>query len=267
MRLYERLGVSLESDIALPSRLELLDVALEGGRAVDVSKGSLIGCREQVALAQYLLEDQAEARAHAEALVSHVDDYLFCPWRYGYATTRAVIDKTTETGTRVLNVTLDDAACRREFMWMSYFRAGLVWALWLGQDVDVLTLAKYPADDAADEARGGGDFGPPEKAYFILLSDLILGRNGPTADAAVIEKGRRKKTKLLLAALEALRCRDAALFTAALTKCIRHHVANELPNRGLDNKLAIDASILSHVGRRMGVTAKVEPPLADHLIR
>jgi hypothetical protein len=77
MRLYERLGVSLESDIALPSRLELLDVALEGGRAVDVSKGSLIGCREQVALAQYLLEDQAEARAHAEALVSHVDDYLF----------------------------------------------------------------------------------------------------------------------------------------------------------------------------------------------
>jgi hypothetical protein len=80
-----------------------------------------------------------------------------------------VIDKTTETGTRVLNVTLDDAACRREFMWMSYFRAGLVWALWLGQDVDLLTLAKYPADDAADEARGGGDFGPPEKAYFTAV--------------------------------------------------------------------------------------------------
>src|SRR5688572_1209836 len=215
MRLYERLGVSLDGDIALDARLMLLENRLADDPKTDpiIARSLDINDREPAVLACYLLERNAAAKEHAGLLIEQVVDYLFGDWRNTYASTEGVPDASSPTGTRSVRVTRNAAECRRQLTWMRAFRAGLLWALCLGREESVRRIASYPADDVYGEDFGG-DFGPRHKSYYILLSALVLNPGRPPAGRHVeqVERAGRKKPKLLLAALREAQRRDAGAF-------------------------------------------------------
>lgn len=270
MLLYERLGVSLADHIALDARLKVLSTSLELDKNPYLAKGLQIDARDQVALAHYLLEDPSETERHAEALVEQVKDFLFGEWRNRYTTTHGVMDATSPLGTRPLTVTYDAAECRRRLTWMRGFRAGLLWALYLGREADVKRIASYPAEDVYDE-NFGGDFRPPYKSCYALLSSVLLDADRPLDQNHIdqVERGSKEKPKLLLAALRQISARDASGFDKALAKCVRHHVKCELSSgqRSLDTKLDLDGSTLAHVARTVGLSVTPGNGLRDHLVR
>jgi hypothetical protein len=268
MKLCERLHLDPNDDIALDNVLRLLDDDSEGIDA-GMTRQLRIMSREMVVLAYYVLEDNTSAIEHGTVLVELVLDYLFGAWRDAYTRRFGVRDKQAPGGVRTVTETLGREGCRREVGWMKELRSGLLWALSLGNQDAVARLAEYPGEDLWEEAVIHDDFGPSDKAYYILLAQLLRGDEVTKSwegQAAIIRRDRKKKPKLLLGALDRIVHRDGTGFQQALSECLRQHVKRELPHRGLENKLALDPTILHHTALRMGMKVDVPEKYRDHLI-
>ncbi len=219
---------------------------------------STIMLREHVALAYFIMGDNASSRANGERLIGDVNDYLFGSWRDHYTVKRSVRDEATPRGWKQVDLVLGRDGCRRELEWMGQFRAGLLWSFCLNRPDEVLRMADYPSEDCTDESGLECGRGAVDKCYYLVLSDVIRGRPDPLDPirVGVIERGRRKRPKLLLAALRRILQRDPEGFLAALAACISHHRKEDLPRAGLANKLALDATILYHVGATLGLPVR-----------
>jgi hypothetical protein len=275
MKLYERLGIDLQEDITLESRLLMLALA-DSPEPVDQASAEFLiyqelarATRHQVALAYYLLEDHQSAWEHATAAVAQVEGYLFGGWRDCFADECAVPDAEAPDGCRRERVLLGRAGCRRLLPWMAMWHTGLVWALSLGHQEAVARLAEYPGPDVTDEADAEVDFGPANKAAFLVLARVLRGDRTAcgASETAIIHKVRKKKPRLLLAALDRIVAQDGVGFQKAWVECLRYHIQRELPKRGLDNKLALDATILYYTARRTGMEIEIPDKHRDHVIR
>jgi hypothetical protein len=269
MKLYERLQLDLAEDIALENMLGALN--LPPGTEVEITKDLRILNRQHVALAYYLLEDHKLAREHGTALVAEVEDYLLGAWRDTFTVDRGVPDTEAPEGWSRVTMALGREGCRRELEWMEQWRAGLVWALGLGLDDAVARLAEYPGPDLPDVDCD--DFGPADKASFLVLARVLRGDRtaspmlGRMPETAILLYDRKKKPRLLLAALDRIVFHDTKGFQKEWLKCLHYHIQRELPERGLDNKLALDATILYYTARRTGMEIEVPDKYRDHVIR
>jgi hypothetical protein len=263
--LHERLGVDLQDDIALDARLAMLATCLEGGIDAQAVKRFTLACRQQVLLGHYLLEQTDKVREHAAALVYEVEDFLLGDWPGSYEVTRWVDDRSYEGGGYKRVFLAGRAWCRQEFHWMEIFRDGLLWALWLRDENAARRIAQYPGEDVPEREF---DFAPADKGWRMLAASLILrrGRIDWPAHEQAIERSRSRKARLLLAALRAIATANGAEFRKAITECVRQHLRTEFPNRGLDNKLALDASLLIQVARLTGMPIELKPADRDHLV-
>jgi hypothetical protein len=268
MQLVDLLRLDLDRDIALPRSLRMLNQP--PGRSLLNTKRCTIMDREHVALAYFIMGDHTSAREHGILLVEAVKDYLFGEWRDTYTEKRSIQDDRTPNGRRQIDLLLGTEGCRREKKWMEQYCAGLVWALFLGLRDDVARLSQYPAMDCTDETELDMGRGDADKRYYILLSSVL--RDGPVSSldpghVATIEGGRRKRPKLLLAALSRIVDGDADGFGECLHKLIKYHVKHVLPMPGLSNKLDLDASILYHAALLRGFTINNKQDDLMYLLR
>lgn len=263
--LYVRLGVDLETDIALEHRLRPITSVSKPGIDLAIDKRLAIDARHQVVLAYYLLERRSKVLEHAMALVAEVQDFFLGDWVESYVVNRWVEDPTHSEGGYKRAFVTGREWCRREFRWMESYRDGLLWALWLNDDAAALRLAGYPGDDVREQEF---DYGPADKAWRVLAAYLLLENPSQdwTACTQVIERTRAKKPRLLLAALRAIAAGDAATFRKAVSETIRHHVRTDADEAGLDNKLALDASLMIQIARRAGMSVELKPAERDRVV-
>ncbi len=148
---------------------------------------------------------------------------------------------------------------------MAFFRDGLLWALWLNDDAAARRLAGYPGDDVREQEF---DYGPADKAWRVLAASLL--QENPSQDWTAARRsssglGPRSRVSLL-AALRAIAAGDAATFRKAVSETIRHHVRTDADEAGLDNKLALDASLMIQIARRAGMLIELKPAERDRVV-
>jgi hypothetical protein len=263
--LYERLGIDPQSTIALEHRLSALAGSLKGGIDPEICKKLLVSIRHHVVLAYYLLERHEEVKQHARALVAEAEDYLAGDWRDTYVATRWVADPTLPEKGYKREFVAGRPWCRREYLWMESFRDATLWALWLDDRAATLRLAEYPADDLREQEP---DFGPADKAWRMWVASLLLGktRQDQLSYEEVIGRSRSKKLRLLGTALRAVSEGDSPAFDKAISQCIRHHARTIPATRSLDDKLALDASIVFQIATRTGLSPRLSPNDRDYLV-
>ncbi len=250
-KLYQRLGISAAEITAALDCFRPIADGRELGVDVAFSRTLWILARMQMVLGHFLLDERAASRWQATLLVAEVEEYLFGPWRDDYTVTRWVEDSTRTDGGYQVAVQLGRDGCRRELGWQEQFRDGLCCALSLSQWDAAVRIAAYPVGDVLGRDRVGS-------AYDRLLGRLITGDFvGWDEDEDVIRKERKKGVRLLLAAMAEIRQARSTGLEAALRECIRHHARADLSRPGLDNKMAISASILYHAGRRAGISVEL----------
>ncbi len=173
--LYQRLGLDLDSDIALDKRLTSLSKhhEVEEGVEIKLHKEIRIMLITQVVIGYHILESRRESLEHARELIRSINDYLFGDWVDSYLVTRWVDDRSQSEGGYKRSFVVNRDWCRKNFQWMQYFRDGLLWALILDDRDSMRRIAAYPDDDLPQREI---DFGPPDMAWRVLAGSIVLGR-------------------------------------------------------------------------------------------
>jgi hypothetical protein len=112
-------------------------------------------------------------------------------------------------------------------------------------------LLAWPGPDLKDD-EGLDDRTKQDNLYQIWLAARLRGEP-EDALAAVrrpIERGTRRRPKMLLAAADALFAGDAVGLSKALQKYLMHYRKNEFETRQVDLAICADANVLWHLARR-----------------
>jgi hypothetical protein len=155
---------------------------------------------------------------------------------------------------RWLAKTIDRAEARAELPWSDIYRAGMALAAAVHDWQTADALLQWPDNDLRFD-EGTDDRTPQDNAYQIWLASRLRG--DPPAAAAEqrdrVERGGRRRPKMLLEAADALLAGDSAALTKALSMYLKHYKQREMrPNR-IDFGVCLDATVLWHWGCRLEV--------------
>lgn len=258
MKLYERLGLDRNKQLVIDWRLEGVEKLRRGYRApemVAVSKGMDVMDADALAFAYFADEDSPKARQWGQETVNLCRDFFFGQWRKdGYQANKKTF--------------LDEQRIRREDLWIDQYRTALFWALVLRDERSLLDFAGYAGDDCYDESHLD-DFAKSDRAWYIMLARFVRGEGRAALKpyAELIESDRKKKPKLLLAALLAIVTENGPAFNQALAAYLKYFKAHEFPEPCLQDKFAIDGTILVHLAARAGLAFEIPSAYQDHIVR
>jgi hypothetical protein len=145
----------------------------------------------------------------------------------------------------------DRASSRAALAWISYYREGLTLAASLSDWKSVDRLLAWPGPDLKDD-EGLDDRTTQDNLYQIWLASRLRGESegSVTKLRSRIERGTRRRPKMLLAAADALFAGDAAGLSKALQKYLPHYRKNEFNTRQIDLGICADTNVLWHLARR-----------------
>jgi hypothetical protein len=145
----------------------------------------------------------------------------------------------------------DKVSSRAALPWISYYREGLTMAASLGDWKSVDRLLAWPGPDLKDD-EGLDDRTTQDNLYQIWLAANLRGdpEDAFAQQRSRIERGTRRRPKLLLAAADALLVGDSVGLSKALEKYLRHYRKNEFNTRQVDLAICADANVLWHFARR-----------------
>jgi hypothetical protein len=186
--------------------------------------------------------------------VAAVLEYFFGSWREKF---------------EWLSEEYDRVSSRAALPWISFYRDGLTMAASLGDWKSVDRLLEWPGPDVKND-DGFDDRTKQDNLYQIWLAARLRGE--PEAAVAHarsgIEKGTRRRPKMLLEAADALLAKDSALLSKALQTYLRHYQKNEFNTRQVDLGICADANVLWHLARRRKLKAIALPAdLALFIVR
>jgi len=182
-------------------------------------------------------------------LVAAVVHYFFGAWRERF---------------HFLTQELDRASARAELPWRDNYRSGLAVALSLSDWSSADQLLQWPGPDLPWD-EGTDDRTDEDNAYQIWLAVMLRGEpaHAVTPQRAMIERGTRRRPKMLLAAADALLAGDSAGLSKALSTYLQHYRKREMrPNR-IDFGVCLDATAVWHSARRRDMG---EVPLLGELM-
>jgi hypothetical protein len=150
-----------------------------------------------------------------------------------------------------LDTEYDRASSRAALPWISYYREGLTMAASLGDWKSVDRLLAWPGPDLKND-EGLDDRTTQDNLYQIWLAARLRGEpeKAVAQERSRIERGTRRRPKMLLAAADALFAHDPMGLSKALEKYLRHYRKNEFDTRQVDLAICADANVLWHLARR-----------------
>ena len=145
----------------------------------------------------------------------------------------------------------DRVSARAELPWISYYRDGLTIAASLSDWKSVDRLLAWPGPDVKHD-EGLDDRTKQDNLYQIWLAARLRGEpeTAVAKERSGIEKGTRRRPKMLLEAADALFAKDSAGLSKSLQTYLRHYQKNEFNTRQVDLGICADANVLWHLARR-----------------
>lgn len=143
---------------------------------------------------------------------------------------------------------------RADLHWSDYYREALTTAASFGNWQAVNELLQWPGADLPFD-EGTDDRTNEDNAYQIWLASRLRGEPPETCalQRASIERGPRRRPKMLLAAADALLSGDHVAFTHALQQYLKQYRKLELRLNRVDLGVAADANTLWHLARHRGL--------------
>jgi hypothetical protein len=172
-------------------------------------------------------------------LVAAVLYYFFGAWREKFTWMIGAAEQHPEE--------LDRTRSRLELDWLSYYRHGLSVAASLSDWASADRLLKWPAPDLKVDLTL--DHTAEDNAYQIWLAARLRGESDSSVagQRAQVERGRRRRPKLLLATADALLAKDHGGSSAALEEYLR--LCRKVPSE-YDFGINPDGTTLWHFARR-----------------
>jgi hypothetical protein len=188
------------------------------------------------------LHDWPEAGRRA---VAAVVEYFCGAWRKKFVWSDAEYDKTSS---------------RAALPWITFYRDGMTLAASLSDWKSVDRLLAWLGPDVKEDG-GLDDRTVQDNCYQIWLAARLRGKpeDAVAKERSRIERGTRRRPKMLLATADALLAGDSAELSKALQKYLRHYRKNEFNTRQVELGICADANVLWHFARRRKLK-KVELP-------
>ena len=249
MTLAEKLKWTRSSDVHLESVNQLRTSIASKTADQEGNHYFLTGSARRYAQCCYLEGDRKKTREAAKQVVQSLLDYFYGDWRQ---------KQPTPTGQP------DPNYWRKKCLWFEVVAEGLPWACALGDWKAVRKIAEYPIDEAfpeAQKARG-------ETAWLRALIYYLRDDPPETVEAFLkkAEDDKAKRPKLLVPVLRALLKNDRAKFEPALLAYLAYYRKSEF-KKVLGKVLALDGTMLFHVGLKHGFEVNLPEDVADHVIR
>jgi len=250
MKLWQRLGVDpgmlnkedLEKNVrkSLEKTTYLKGVPTQKSWAVSMSSFAACCC--------YVLEDIEDTKRYGRISVDAAVDYFYSDWREKVPTDEK---------------TIDPSWWKKRHYWYDEFWYSVLWAMCLDMWDIVLKIAQYPDMECYSERTRGS----PEIAYRLLLAAVIREENLEDYQVLVdeIEKGLRKKEKLLWAVLKAIVDKDEAAFDKAFLEYLKYYKKRETIHHGINN-LTRDGTILFNLAKHKNLDVEFPEKYRDHYI-
>ena len=213
------------------------------------SYSCLIGTTSGYAIECYLAGKATESLEAAKQVVWAALEYFYGGWRKVQPTPDG---------------TVGHEAWKPFCLWYEQVTESLPWACALSDWEALRRIAEYPPEDRLPEAAKAKG----ETAWVWALISFLRGDQRTRVEGfiAKAEADKAKRPKLLGPVLRALLNEDDAGFERALVAYLTYYRKSEF-RLELDNVLALDGTILYHLGRKLGFKIELPENVADHVIR
>lgn len=165
-------------------------------------------------------------------------------------------------------------------VWVTLYRQSVFWSVCVGDWASVRQLSEFPSGrtiDTISERKSEAPWyqllatylrGDATERDFAIDRELTSEPSAkPKSFERLIEEGRSKRLKLLSAVLGAIRDRDAVAIQRCLEDYLAYYRKTEFPRPSLEEKVAVDGSILVHLAEHKGLKVEVPSAYADHIVR
>jgi hypothetical protein len=251
MKLYERLCVDEKvlNEEATIKFLERWNDPIVDIRNTHTVKALRVSEPNFAAYFYCLLENNTEAKKFAIIAVESAIEFFFGEWRQQVPTRDG---------------SLDPEYWKVNSGWDSEFRGALLWASCLGDWNSATKIAQYPTAECCNKYA----IKNPEMNYPLVLAAFIRGDSLESVQSSidVVEKGVKKKEKLLLAVLMSIVKKDKEMFDEAFLEYMKYFKKKDAKSQLWTERFATEGTILFNLARHKGLEVDSPEKYRDHFI-
>ncbi|MCH9022266.1 MAG: hypothetical protein IID32_05845 [Planctomycetes bacterium] len=253
MKLYQRLGLK-EKEMPLEMTIEGLHKELEAckdNKDLPSAKFFVVSDCHLIALDFYYLEKIDKSKIYAHLMLDYTCEYFFGKWR-----------EETPVHNGPANAFTNKKLVKN---WGPEFREAIFWASCLGEWDKAGKISEYPTD----ECPIGYDEPKQFRAWWLIVAAVLRGESleNLTRHTDVIDKGRKKYQKLLLAMLRPLLAGDSEGFNKELKIYLEYCDNNTFNKIEIDEKISIDGTFLINLARHRGLTVEYPAEYEDRIVK
>ena len=253
MKLYQRLGLK-EKEMPVEMSIEGLHEELKAckdKKDLPSAKFFVVSNCHRIALDFYYLEKIDKSKTYAQLMLHHTCEYFFGKWREEVPVPEKLGPPDSHTN-------------KRHISWISQFREAIFWASYLGEWDKANQIAEYPTDECPT------DYEPKQfRAWGLIIAAVLRGESleNLTRHTEVIDRGRKKYQKLLLAILRPLLAGDSEGFNKELKVYLEYCDNNTFNKIEIDEKISIDGTFLINLARHRGLTVEYPAEYEDRIVK
>lgn len=251
MKLYERLGVDgrVLNEEATVKFLERWDNPIVNIKNTHTVKALRVSEPNFAAYFYCVIENNAEAKKFANMTVESAIDLFFGEWRQKVPTRDGSIDP---------------EYWKLNSSWDNEFRETVLWASCLGDWGKAIKVAQYPTSECCNKYA----IKNPEMNYPLILAAYIRGDSLESVQSSIeiVEKGVKKKEKLLLAVLMSIVKKDKEMFDKAFLEYMKYFKKKDAKSQLWTERLATEGTILFNLARYKGLEVDFPEKYRDHFI-
>jgi hypothetical protein len=256
MNRYEKLGIRRDQ-LKLEGYLKAYEIEYSSIISptwigvIPHSKSGIIHATHLVALCHYLLNNDKDAIEYCLKISDFALEYFYGTWRNEVPTDDKIIDPVWWK--------------RMGGGWIDEFRHAMLWTTCLRQWGKVVEIAAYPTPECVEYLPIKVN---PYLAYYLCLAVVIRGEKLESYKkyVEIIERGSRKKEKLMLEVLKAIDGADKALFDKAFVDYMKYYEKKEFPADDFDEKVSIDGTILFNIALHNNLHVEYPEEYIDYYI-
>jgi hypothetical protein len=210
----------------------------------------LVDCSGMAAYCCYVVNEIDAAKKYAIIVPSAAIDYFYGKWR-----SESLTDEKT----------IDPIWWKRRGTWVDEFRHAIAWASCLGEWDKIAKIAEYPTPECVEYLPIKVN---PHLSCYLCLAAVIRGENLDPYKKYVdiIERGTKRKEKLMLEVLKAIESKDKDSFEKTFLDYMKFYKQKEFPKDDFDDKVSFDGTILFNIAKHNNLQVVFPAEYLDYYI-